>query len=106
MGNPPAADVSWLSPLGISITLFLVYGALNVIVGLVIPIISRRLSSSGWPQATIDLMSGLWLGLGILQSAVVWFGLERRRFKGPPIGDAVKRRAHEIAEAERLVGEG
>lgn len=33
-------------------------------------------------------------------TAVVWFGFERRRFKGPPIGDEVARRQAEIAAAE------
>lgn len=33
-------------------------------------------------------------------TAVVWFGFERRRFKGPPIGDEVAKRQAEIAAAE------
>lgn len=33
-------------------------------------------------------------------TAVVWFGFERRRFKGPPIGDEVAKRQVEIAAAE------
>ena len=34
-----------------------------------------------------------------------WFLLERRRFQGPPIGNAIARRAAEIAVEERAVGE-
>ncbi len=36
-------------------------------------------------------------------TAVVWFGFERRRFKGPPIGDEVAKRQAEIAAAERAL---
>jgi hypothetical protein len=36
---------------------------------------------------------------------VLWFGLESRRFKGPPIGAEIARRQAEIAAAERAVGE-
>lgn len=39
-------------------------------------------------------------------TAVVWFGLERRRFQGPPIGEeAVALRQAQIAAAEKAVGE-
>jgi amino acid transporter len=37
-------------------------------------------------------------------TALVWFGLERRRFKGPPMGSEVARRQAEIAAAERALG--
>ena len=48
----------------------------------------------------------LYVVLGFLALAlVVWVGFENRRFKGPPIGDEVKRRAAAIAAAERAVGE-
>ncbi|RZS46709.1 amino acid permease [Sphaerotilus mobilis] len=36
-------------------------------------------------------------------TAVVWFGFERRRFQGPPVGDEVLRRQAEIAAAERAL---
>ena len=36
---------------------------------------------------------------------VVWVAVENRRFKGPPVGDEVKRRAALIAAAEAAVGE-
>ncbi len=38
-------------------------------------------------------------------AAVVWFGFERRRFAGPPIGDAARARQAAITAAERAVGE-
>ncbi len=38
-------------------------------------------------------------------TAIVWFGFERRRFKGPPQGVMIQQRAQEIEQAERAVGE-
>ena len=37
--------------------------------------------------------------------AVAWFGVERRRFQGPPVGEQIERRYSEIAAQERVVGE-
>ncbi len=48
----------------------------------------------------------LYVTVGFLVlTAIVWFGFESRRFKGPPIGDEVARRQAEIAAAEKAVGE-
>jgi len=48
----------------------------------------------------------LWITVGFLViTAVVWFGFERRRFRGPPIGDEIARRQSEIRAAEAAVGE-
>jgi len=48
----------------------------------------------------------LYITVGFLiVTAVVWFGFERSRFQGPPIGDVIARRQAEIAAAERAVGE-
>jgi amino acid transporter len=48
----------------------------------------------------------LWITVGFLViTAVVWFGFERRRFRGPPIGDEIARRQAEIRAAEAAVGE-
>ncbi|RJG44013.1 MULTISPECIES: amino acid permease [unclassified Mesorhizobium] len=48
----------------------------------------------------------LYITVGFLiVTGIVWFGFERGRFQGPPIGDQVAKRAAEIAAAERAVGE-
>jgi amino acid transporter len=48
----------------------------------------------------------LWIVLGFIGVAIVlWFAIEGRRFKGPPVGEEVKRRQAAIAAAERAVGE-
>ena len=48
----------------------------------------------------------LYVVLGFVALALVfWVAVENRRFKGPPVGDAVKKRAAAIAAAERAVGE-
>ena len=36
---------------------------------------------------------------------VVWFALERRRFKGPPTGESIAQRQAEIAATERGIGD-
>ena len=48
----------------------------------------------------------LWVVLGFVAVAlVVWFGLENRRFKGPPVGDEIKKRQAEIPATEAKFGE-
>ena len=48
----------------------------------------------------------LYVVLGFLALAgILWIAVENRRFKGPPIGDEVKKRAASIAAAEAAVGE-
>lgn len=48
----------------------------------------------------------LWITLVFLAvTAVVWFGLENRRFRGPPVGEAIRQRQAEIRAAEAAVGE-
>ena len=41
----------------------------------------------------------------ILLALVFWFAAESRRFKGPPVGDEIKRRQAEIASLEAKFGE-
>ncbi|MBL8792243.1 MAG: amino acid permease [Rhizobiales bacterium] len=41
----------------------------------------------------------------IILSLLIWFLFENRRFKGPPIGDEIKRRQAEIAKIESRFGE-
>jgi amino acid transporter len=44
--------------------------------------------------------------LGVLVlTALVWFGLERRRFQGPPTGELIAKRQAEILKAEAAIGE-
>lgn len=70
-------EFHWLSPLGISVALFLGYGVLNTLVGLTIPGLSRRLGTNGLPQYRVDLLSMLWLAFGLFQLSLVWFGLQQ-----------------------------
>ncbi len=41
----------------------------------------------------------------LVLALVIWFAIENRRFKGPPIGDEIKRRMSAIHAAEKAVGE-
>jgi amino acid transporter len=48
----------------------------------------------------------LWIVIGfLLLAAVLWFGIENKRFKGPPVGEEIKRRQAEIAKKEAAFGE-
>ncbi|MFP5078137.1 amino acid permease [Rhizobium sp. YIM 134829] len=50
--------------------------------------------------------AALYVTVGFLVlTGIIWFGFEQRRFRGPPIGDEVAKRAAEIAAAERAVGQ-
>jgi amino acid transporter len=40
----------------------------------------------------------------IALSVVIWFAVENRRFKGPPIGEEIKRRQADIAAREARLG--
>jgi amino acid transporter len=55
-------------------------------------------------QPPNDLALRFTLG-ALAVTALVWFGYERRRFRGPPIGDEVLRRQAAIRAAEASVGE-
>jgi len=44
-------------------------------------------------------------GVLLVIMAVIWFGLARTRFPGPPIGDMIAKRQAEIAAEEKAVGE-
>jgi amino acid transporter len=41
----------------------------------------------------------------IVLAVAIWFAVERKRFKGPPIGEMIAKRQAEIAVAEAAVGE-
>jgi hypothetical protein len=48
----------------------------------------------------------LYIVLGfLLVAAVLWFAVENKRFKGPPMGEEIKRRQAEIAKKEAVFGE-
>ncbi|MDD2925317.1 amino acid permease, partial [Rhodoferax sp.] len=48
--------------------------------------------------------AALWITLVFLATtSVIWFGFERRRFKGPPMGEEVARLQAEIAAAEKAL---
>jgi amino acid transporter len=55
-------------------------------------------------QPPFDILINYAVGLLILL-LVIWFGFERKRFQGPPIGDMIAKRQAEIRAAERAVGE-
>ena len=42
----------------------------------------------------------------LILTAIVWFGFERRRFQGPPIGNMIAQRQAEIAAAEAALDAG
>ena len=44
-------------------------------------------------------------GFLLVIMAILWFGVARRKFPGPPIGDIIARRQAEIAAEEKAVGE-
>ena len=48
----------------------------------------------------------LYIVIGFLVlAAALWFGVENKRFKGPPMGEEIKRRQAEIAKKEAAFGE-
>ncbi|ABM57598.1 amino acid permease [Verminephrobacter eiseniae] len=55
-------------------------------------------------QPPSDILINYIIGIVVFLT-VLWFGVARRRFKGPPIGAEITRRAHEIEAAEEAVGE-
>ncbi len=54
-----------------------------------------------------SFVPGLWYYTAAFVAflVVLWFGVENRRFQGPPIGEQVAKRAGAIAAAEAAVGE-
>ena len=64
-------------------------------------------SIPGDAAAGTSFVPGLWYYTAafIAFLVVLWFGLENRRFQGPPIGDQVAKRAGAIKAAEAAVGE-
>jgi amino acid transporter len=75
---------------------FMLFGVLSVISMILIFILGI--------QPPNDWALYITVGFFIL-TAIVWFGFENRRFKGPPIGDMIAKRQAEIVAAEKAVGE-
>ena len=71
----------------------------------VITIIGVLLLAYGGIQPPNDILIEYALGL-IALLLVLWFGIENRRFKGPPVGEAIARRQTEIAAAEKALAQG
>jgi amino acid transporter len=47
----------------------------------------------------------IWYTVGLLViMAILWFGIERKRFPGPPIGDVIAKKQAEIAAREKALG--
>ncbi len=65
------------------------------------------ISIPGDPAAGTSFVPGLWYysAAFLIFLGVLWFGVESRRFKGPPTGNAIALRKAAIAAAERAVGE-
>jgi hypothetical protein len=57
------------------------------------------------PVAKTDFVPGLaYYTIGFLIFlAVLWFGLEKKRFKGPPMGDEISKRQALIAAQEKAL---
>ena len=99
-------EFRWLSPLGIAVGLFLLYGVWLVLAGILFPIYGRfggsfqaLITSERTDTATLgkrpaellrddaalatvrqsmaDWLSGLWFCFGIMQIALTWFGIRQ-----------------------------
>lgn len=64
-------------------------------------------SIPGDATAGTSFVPGLWYYTAAFVAflVILWFGVENRRFQGPPIGDQVAKRAGAIKAAEAAVGE-
>jgi amino acid transporter len=70
----------------------------------VLVIIGVLLLAYGGIQPPNDILINYALGLLVLL-LVLWFGIESRRFKGPPVGEAIARKQAEIAAAEKALAQ-
>ena len=72
------------------------FGAITVIWAIVLYYI-------GVQPPNDDLLK--YTGVLLVIMAILWFGVARQRFPGPPIGEAIAKRQAEIAAEEKAVGE-
>ncbi len=82
--------------------------AIIVMIGTVVVIIAGHTfvpSIAGDAATGASFVPGLvWYTAGfIVFLAVIWFGLENRRFQGPPVGDQIAKRQAAIAAAEKAL---
>jgi len=104
MNTSATFSFQWLSPMGTSVALFIIFGLMGLLFGIGIPIISRRapqfrsIVTSRQADARLfghspeelfkqdpiletmyyaktDWLSGMWMGFGLLQLGLTWFGL-------------------------------
>ena len=61
---------------------------------------ARTVGATSWRIMLRHILPNV-LPLIFVLTAIVWFGFENRRFKGPPIGDMIAKRAAEIAAINR-----
>jgi hypothetical protein len=57
----------------------------------------------GGIQPPNDILINYAIGLVVLL-VVLWFGIERRRFQGPPVGAEIAQKQSEIVAAEKALG--
>jgi amino acid transporter len=70
----------------------------------VVTVVGVAILTYGGIQPPNDILINYAIGLIVLM-LVLWFGIERRRFKGPPIGAALAQRQAQIAQEEQAVGQ-
>ena len=82
--------------------------AIIVMIGTVVVIIAGHTfvpSIPGDPVAGTSFVPGLiWYSVGFMVFlAAIWFGIENRRFQGPPMGDQIAKRQSTIAAQEKAL---
>ena len=80
-----------MGPWNIGRARFSLFAVLSIIAMVLIFVIGVQ------PPNALASKVTLWF---LVLTAVVWFALENRRFKGPPIGDMIAKRQAQIAAAE------
>jgi amino acid transporter len=75
---------------------FSVFAALSIVAMVVIFVLGVQPPN----QLALNVTIGF-----LLLTALIWFGFERRRFKGPPVGAMIAQRQAQIAAAEAALGQ-